>query len=62
MSNPAISTTFFPHTQSSYYWSSTSGWFYPYKALCIGFDKGFMHFAHKMNMSYVRAVRTDKVN
>ena len=57
--NPAILTNFFPHTQSSYYWSSTEGWFRPYLALRVEFiNWGFVRFAHKSNKFYMRAVRS----
>ncbi len=53
---PAISTTYFPNTQSSSYWSSTSlvgstqAWF-------MVFDQGYTSHDFKTNAYYVRCVR-----
>ena len=60
--DPAIAFSFFPKTNPSYYWSSTSGWKRRNSALIVCFDHGFMRFFHKSNRFYVRAVRTDLTN
>ena len=55
--SPSINTTYFPNTQSSYYWSSTtyaggttSAWF-------VYFGDGGVSVVVKTHYSYVRAVR-----
>ena len=59
--NPAINTTYFPDTVSSFYWSSTTTAPYTYTAWGVyflyGFDYGDDYYVNKSNSNYVRAVR-----
>jgi hypothetical protein len=54
---PTINTAYFPNTQSSFYWSSTTGTGYEYRAWVVGFDDGYGHNYGKYGYYYVRAVR-----
>ena len=55
--NPAINTTYFPNTVSSFYWSSTTFAFGTDGAWGVGFYYGHDHMNNKNNSYYVRAVR-----
>ncbi len=55
--NPAIDNTYFPHTQSIYYWTSTSYAQGAVDAWIVWFDYGEMSGSTKTNLSYVRCVR-----
>jgi hypothetical protein len=55
--NPAINTTYFPDTVSSYYWSSTTDVSYTYSAWHMYFGEGFDGHYYKNDHYYVRAVR-----
>lgn len=54
---PTISSTYFPNTQASFYWSSSASVGYDYRAWCVGFDDGYAHDYGKYGYYYVRAVR-----
>ncbi|MDH4163517.1 MAG: DUF1566 domain-containing protein [Nitrospirota bacterium] len=56
-SNPAINTTFFPSTQSTSYWSSTSTVADTLKAWVVDFNSGITSFSTKTGSNYVRCVR-----
>lgn len=55
--SPAIDTHYFPNTQSSYYWSSTTDAQYTYDAWCVYFGYGGVHLGFKAGSGCVRAVR-----
>ena len=55
-SNPAIDTGYFPNTQGSDYWSSTTG-DYAEDAWLVSFHGGNMYNVYKSDSYYVRAVR-----
>ena len=56
--SPTINTTYFPNTQSSYYWSSTTTPGYPDFAWYVYFSDGGVSFYYvKSYPRYVRAVR-----
>jgi len=54
---PAINTTYFPDTLSSYYWSSTTDAYNTDRAWNVSFYNGFMDFRNKTNARYGRCVR-----
>ena len=54
---PTINTTYFPNTQSSFYWTSTPSPGYDYRAWVVGFDDSNSHNYGKYGQYYVRAVR-----
>jgi PKD repeat protein/pimeloyl-ACP methyl ester carboxylesterase len=56
--DPAIDTTAFPDTMSSYYWSSTTYAPYSVYAWCVYFDYGLVSHDLRSYDSYVRAVRS----
>jgi hypothetical protein len=56
--DPAINTTYFPNTLSSYYWSSTTSARYSGYAWCVYFSDGGVSYGYKSVDSYVRAVRS----
>ena len=56
--NPSINTTYFPNTQSSSYWSSTTRAGYPNDAWSIDFLSGYVSSDLKSHSYYVRAVRS----
>jgi len=57
--DPSINTDYFPNTESSGYWSSTTSWaHYPDYAWCVGFSGGHVGHGDKSAYGgYVRAVR-----
>ena len=55
--NPSISTAYFPNTQSSWYWSSTTYASYTNGAWFVNFDDGLDTNYDKSSGYYVRAVR-----
>jgi len=55
---PAINTDYFPNTESSFYWSSTTFPFDPNYAWYVYFDYGYLYNFDKSYFSYVRAVRS----
>ena len=55
--NPAINTQYFPDTEPSYYWTSTTYAFYTNNAWVVFFQSGFNQFRVKTLINYVRAVR-----
>ncbi|MBI5194934.1 MAG: DUF1566 domain-containing protein [Nitrospirae bacterium] len=55
--SPAINTTYFPNTISSYYWSSTTSASYPYYACDVYFFDGYVYRYYKDFNYYVRCVR-----
>ena len=55
--NPAINTTYFPNTQSSSYWSSTTHDYNSGLAWCVNFYHGRGNDSSKNSFNYVRAVR-----
>ena len=56
--NPAINTTYFPDTVSSFYWSSTTGALYTHYAWGVYFYYGDdYYFSKNYNYYHVRAVR-----
>lgn len=55
--NPAINTTTFPATQSSFYWSSSTNVFSPTDAWYVHFYYGYTDLNPKSNTFYVRCVR-----
>jgi len=56
--NPAINTTYFPATQSDYYWSGTTSENYPVYAWGVYFVSGGVNCNDKdTNLLYVRCVR-----
>jgi len=57
-SNPAINTAFFPNTQPSNYWSSTTSVNYPNSAWRVYFFGGGDDNYEKSSAYYMRAVRT----
>jgi lysozyme family protein len=54
---PAINTDYFPNTQSSFYWSSTTYAFSTSYAWGVPFTYGGANHVNKGNSYYVRAVR-----
>jgi len=54
---PTINTTYFPNTQSSFYWSSTTCAYGKVYAWGVGFGYGDDDYDGKLNGYYVRAVR-----
>jgi len=54
---PAINTTYFPHTRSSSYWSSTTNAIYTDYAWYVYFYGGYGDVSYKSSSYYVRAVR-----
>ena len=56
-SAPAVDTTFFPNTQSNYYWSSTTFADYTGNAWFVYFYNGYVNNVNKDITYYVRAVR-----
>ncbi|MCX5904108.1 MAG: DUF1566 domain-containing protein [Proteobacteria bacterium] len=56
-SGPAINTTYFPGTEWSYYWSSTTDAYTGYSAWYVQFDYGYVDYYSKSYNYYVRAVR-----
>lgn len=57
-SNPSIDISFFPNTQYSYYWSSTTPAGYSSIAYACEFSGGLMSSSEKINNYYVRYVRS----
>ena len=55
--DPAIDTTYFPGTASSYYWSSSTYAEIPYIACFVTFYSGSVDVSFKSNHKYVRCVR-----
>lgn len=55
--NPSIDMTYFPNTQSVYYWSSTTYVNRSEFAWLVGFSNGFVTSNGKSNTYHVRAVR-----
>ena len=55
--NPAIDTTYFPNTNSRWYWSSTVRADYTSYACYVYFRYGNDRYDHRSNGSYVRCVR-----
>ena len=56
--NPAIDTTFFPNTNASFYWSSTTDAGNPHFAWGVYFNVGLVHSYFKSYYGYyVRCVR-----
>ncbi|MCX5896253.1 MAG: DUF1566 domain-containing protein, partial [Proteobacteria bacterium] len=56
-SNPSINTFYFPNTQSSNYWSSTTDTFTGWWAWGVHFESGGVNYYDKSHTYYVRAVR-----
>ncbi len=54
---PTINTTYFPDTQASFYWSSTTDADWTIGAWNIGFNSGHLYRSNKSNSFHVRAVR-----
>lgn len=55
---PAINTVYFPNTQSSYYWSSTSdAYSTPTFAWRVNFNTGDVDGYYKTDLYYVRCLR-----
>jgi hypothetical protein len=57
LSYPAVDTTFFPNTQPSYYWTSTTGSGGTTFAETIYLYNGQMNYDYKTSAHYVRPVR-----
>jgi hypothetical protein len=55
--DPAVDTTYFPNTVSSYYWSSTTNAYKTGDAWLIYFYNGGGYYHYKSSAYYVRAVR-----
>ena len=55
--SPAINTTFFPGTQSSYYWTSTTYAGSTSYAWHVTFFNGYVYDSNKSSSNYVRCVR-----
>ncbi len=55
--HPAINTTYFPNTNSMYYWSSTANTEYGYAVWYVNFDNGRVGRDVKSLNLYVRCVR-----
>jgi len=55
--NPAIDTTYFPGTNSSDYWSSSTGAYYTYHAWRVDFSNGYVNSSDKAGNEYARCVR-----
>ena len=56
VTNPTIFTTYFPNTQSGWYWSSSPDADYS-DAWYVGFDYGFSNDGNKYSNHFVRLVR-----
>ncbi len=54
---PTINTTYFPNTQSNWFWSSSSYAYYSYYAWYVYFDSGYSGYLNKNDYGYVRLVR-----
>jgi hypothetical protein len=54
---PTINTAYFPNTESSGYWSSTTGAGYPGNAWLVDFHYGGVYYGYKYYGDYVRCVR-----
>ena len=55
--SPAIDTTWFPNTDSSDYWASTTGASNTSYAWHVYFDYGYVYGSNKSDNNYVRCVR-----
>jgi len=55
--NPVINTTYFPNTNSEYYWSSTTYASDSSSAWSVGFYNGYVGINFKSSNYYVRCVR-----
>jgi pimeloyl-ACP methyl ester carboxylesterase len=55
--NPAIDTTYFPNTQSSWYWSGSPHASYSNGAWVVGFNYGSDDYNHRNSYRHVRLVR-----
>ena len=55
--SPAIDMTYFPNTQSSSYWSSSTDAGYTDNAWCVSFDSGNVGNDGKADTGYARCVR-----
>jgi len=55
--NPAINLTYFPHTPSSWFWSSSPYAYYSYYAWYVYFYYGYVGYYYKYGAFYVRLVR-----
>ncbi|RJR18074.1 MAG: DUF1566 domain-containing protein [Nitrospiraceae bacterium] len=55
--SPAIDTTYFPNTDVSYYWSSTTGANNAALAWYVYFSSGNLGYGNKSDSYYVRCVR-----
>lgn len=55
--SPSITTTYFPNTQSSCYWSSTTYALYSAGAWYVDFGSGYVDYSNEANGYYVRCVR-----
>ena len=55
--NPSIDTTYFPNTQSAYYWSSTAYQNYANGAWIVNFGDGNVYIGSMDNNYFVRCVR-----
>lgn len=55
--SPSINTTYFPNTQSSSYWSSTTYSYDTALAWFVNFHIGYTNYSDKTNPYYVRCVR-----
>ncbi|MFH0782969.1 MAG: DUF1566 domain-containing protein [Pseudomonadota bacterium] len=56
--SPSINDDYFPYTESSAYWSSTTGEESPNEAVCVYFNTGLVYFGCNKNIAhYARAVR-----
>jgi hypothetical protein len=58
--NPTINTSYFPGTQASFYWSSTTDAYYPSEAWIVYFYYGGVFGLYKGGDYYVRAVRAGR--
>ena len=59
--SPAIDTTYFPDTPSSYFWSSSTYVYITDYAWIVGFLSGAVSDNNKPNSSYVRCVRGESL-
>ena len=57
---PAVYSSFFPNTTSTYYWSGTPGAFYSFSAWAVYISDAQAYYFHRTGSNGIRAVRKAK--
>lgn len=60
LSAPAVYATYFPNTNSTYYWSGTPGAFYSFSAWAVYVSDAQAYYFHRTGSNGIRAVRKAK--